>query len=59
MEDKIVSNQALFQNIAILIEQARQRVVAAVNLTMVHTYFEISGRIKLFILSRRCLKHYK
>ena len=45
MEDKIVSNQALFQNIAILIEQARQRVVAAVNLTMVHTYFEIGKMI--------------
>jgi len=40
-----IQNNNLYEKVAQLIEQARQSVVSAVNLTMVHTYFEIGRMI--------------
>ena len=42
--DDSLENTALYIRIADLIEHARQKVASAVNLTMVHTYFEV-GRL--------------
>ena len=40
-----IQNNNLFKKVATLIEQSRQAVVSMVNLTMVHTYFEIGRMI--------------
>lgn len=40
-----VTQQHLLSRIALLLNSARQRVVQAVNTTMVHTYFEIGRMI--------------
>ena len=45
MENIQLDKNNLFQNITMLIEQARKTVVASVNLTMVLTYFEIGKMI--------------
>ena len=42
--DDSLENTALYIRIADLIEHARQKVASVVNLTMVHTYFEV-GRL--------------
>jgi predicted nuclease of restriction endonuclease-like (RecB) superfamily len=45
MQQNIATIHPLFNNIALLIEQAKQYVVTTVNTTMVHTYFEIGRMI--------------
>ncbi len=45
MQQNIVPNNPLFDNIALLIEQAKQYVITTVNTTMVHTYFQIGRMI--------------
>lgn len=45
MKPEPTSDQNLFNDISALIEEARKRVATAVNLAMVHTYFEIGKRI--------------
>lgn len=40
-----VLENPLYSKVAALLEQARKQVVTAVNLTMVHTYFEIGRTI--------------
>lgn len=45
MEDKLTSDNLLFSKVAELIELARKKVITTVNLTMVHTYFEIGKMI--------------
>jgi hypothetical protein len=42
--DDSLDNNKLYNRISELIELARQKVASVVNLTMVHTYFEI-GRL--------------
>lgn len=43
--DDSLENNKLFSRIADLIEHARQKVASVVNLTMVHTYFEVGRMI--------------
>ena len=43
--DDSLENNKLYSRIADLIEHARQKVASVVNLTMVHTYFEIGRMI--------------
>jgi predicted nuclease of restriction endonuclease-like (RecB) superfamily len=45
MKDNLLKVNELFSRVAELIELARKKVVATVNLTMVHTYFEIGKMI--------------
>lgn len=45
MRTESAQNHLLFQRIAALIDLAHQRVATAVNLAMVHTYFEIGRTI--------------
>jgi predicted nuclease of restriction endonuclease-like (RecB) superfamily len=45
MKDKLMTDEQLYAQVAELIELARKKVAAAVNLTMVHTYFEIGRMI--------------
>lgn len=45
MNDNLTPDHQLFSKVAQLIEFARKKVVATVNLTMVHTYFEIGKMI--------------
>lgn len=45
MQQNITPINPLFDNIATLIERAKQHVVTTVNTTMVHTYFEIGRMI--------------
>jgi len=46
----IAKDNQLFTKVSELIELARKKVAAAVNLTMVHTYFEEVFKIKDFHL---------
>jgi ribosomal protein L13E len=43
--DKSTNDTQLFSKVAELIDLARKKVASAVNLTMVHTYFEIGRMI--------------
>ena len=45
MKEKRTPDNQLFSKVAALIELARQKVISTVNLTMVHTYFEIGKMI--------------
>ena len=45
MKNDLSPDNALFDNIALIIEQARQKVAATVNLTMLLTYFDIGRMI--------------
>jgi len=44
-KDDILKENQLFSRISELIEQARGRVASVVNLTMVHTYYEVGRMI--------------
>lgn len=45
MKKNLTDHNPLFEKIATLIDNARHKVVSVVNLTMVHTYFEIGSMI--------------
>lgn len=45
MKEDFTKDNPLFQKVAELIELSRRKVIATVNLTMVHTYFEIGRMI--------------
>lgn len=45
MKDDFITGNQLFAKVAELIELARRKVISSVNLTMVHTYFEIGRMI--------------
>jgi hypothetical protein len=45
MKDNFMADNQLFKKIAELVELSRRKVIATVNLTMVHTYFEIGKMI--------------
>ncbi len=45
MKDNFMTDNQLFEKVVELVELARRKVMATVNLTMVHTYFEIGKMI--------------
>ena len=45
MKDKLTPDNLLFSKVVELIELARKKVITTINLTMVHTYFEIGKMI--------------